>query len=210
MKKALLVLGLVILAGCAKERNLEATLTGRDGRDGRDGVDGVSCTVSALENGSKISCSDGSEISLYNGTNGQNGSDGEDGADGSSCSLTAISESSSLLSCTDGSSMTVSNGIDGRDGTDGSDGQDGSDGEDGEDALGATLSLYSSSSCVKISGTSSYTKSTGSGNRGLYTSSSCSSSSKFAEVSQGEAYWVSNTSLATLTDDGDLRVITFN
>jgi hypothetical protein len=74
---------------------------------------------------------------------------------------------------------------------------------------GATIKSYSGSSCTLITGTSMYVKATGSNNFGLYTSSSCSSSSKEHEVSQGESYWTSSNSLA-VHNDGSLRVITFN
>jgi hypothetical protein len=74
---------------------------------------------------------------------------------------------------------------------------------------GATITNYGSNSCTRITGTNSYVKPTGSNNIGLYTTSNCASNSKFAEVSQGEAYWVSSTSLGTWVD-GCLRVITFN
>jgi hypothetical protein len=67
---------------------------------------------------------------------------------------------------------------------------------------------YSASSCTRISGTSTYVKKNGS-NFKLYTSSSCSSNTSFAEVSQGEAYWASSSTLV-VHDDSSLNAITFN
>lgn len=222
MKKLLLVLTLVVAAGCAKDRSLEATVKAIDGIDGRDGRDGVSCTVEQQEGGAAIYCSDETYVFIANGrdgrdgqngtdgSNGEDGSNGSDGAAGTSCSVSQT-ETGALITCGD-TSAVIANGQDGQNGSDGQDGSDGEDGEDGQNgASSATIANYSSSSCVQLSGVSParYTKPTGSSNRGIYTSSSCSSSSKESEVSQGEAYWVSSNSLATL-NNGALRVITFN
>jgi hypothetical protein len=73
---------------------------------------------------------------------------------------------------------------------------------------GASIKSYTQSSCTLITGTSTYMKASNN-NFGLYSSSNCSSSSKFAEVSEGESYWASSNSLA-VWNDGSLRVITFN
>jgi hypothetical protein len=129
---------------------------------------------------------------------------GANGADGISCSV-AQTEGGALLSCSDGSETYMQNGLPGAEGPQGIPGQDGSDGDDG--SSGATLRDYSANSCTNMLGTTKYVKKNGS-NFKFYSHSSCSSSSAFAEVSQGEAYWVSATSLAVHADSV-IRVITF-
>lgn len=66
----------------------------------------VNCSVESAGNLTTITCPDGSQSIVINGTDGQNGQDGVDGINGS-------------------------NGIDGINGTDGQNGQDGVDGQDG-------------------------------------------------------------------------------
>lgn len=48
---------------------------GKAGKDGKDGKDGASCTVASLSNGARISCPDGTEVVVLNGTNGVDGQD---------------------------------------------------------------------------------------------------------------------------------------
>ncbi len=211
MKKLVLIALTIMLSACSVDRSLEATVTANDGRDGRDGIDGTSaiCTVERQENGALLSCSDGSYAFVQdgsNGSNGQNGENGSDGQDGNSCSVEQ-QEGGALITCGNSSAL-VQNGLNGTNGQDGQDGQDGEDGEDGDDGTLISLADYSGSSCTKIVGTSSYVKKNGS-NYKLYTSSSCSSSSAFAEVSQGEAYWAASNVLAVHADS-KLRVIIFN
>lgn len=180
MKKLMVVLAAMLMVGCAVDTETVRIIKGADGQDG------VSCTLLEVENGVTVSCSDESSFTIHNGTNGQNG---ENGSDGQSCSVEQTEEGA-LITCGE-STATVLNG------------------EDGENGSGAIINSYSSSSCTLIAGSTSYTKPTGSGNRGLYSASNCASNTKYAEVSQGEAYWVSNNMLATLADDGSLKVIVF-
>jgi hypothetical protein len=137
---------------------------------------------------------------------GEQGLPGLDGRDGTSCFVTAA-EGGANLSCSDGSSAFVANGLPGEQGPQGIPGLAGEAGADGDSGGAALLRDYSANSCTNIVGTSKYVKRSGS-NYKLYSSSSCSSSSAFAEVSQGEAYWVSSASLAVHADS-ILRVITF-
>lgn len=111
----------------------------------------------------EISCPDGTNEIIYDGTNGIDGANGEDGtsctiaefstgsmitcgetqafikngtngADGSACKVTtATNGTGALIECTDGSSAFIKHGENGTDGQDGADGQNGSDGQDGAD-----------------------------------------------------------------------------
>jgi hypothetical protein len=73
---------------------------------------------------------------------------------------------------------------------------------------GATIVLYSQTSCTRIGSTNRYLKVQGN-NVQFFSSSNCSSNSKLAEVSQGESFWVTGNMLAVY-DDCSVRVITFN
>lgn len=185
MKKFLVLAAATLIAGCSPTKELVEIYQGPPGQPGQNGV---SCSVTQVENGAVLSCSDETFVTITNGQNGQNGSDGE------SCSVEQT-ESGAQITCAN-SSATVLNGTDGQ------------DGEDGSGGMTVTIADYSSSSCTRITGTSTYIK-VGMTNAGLYTSSSCHSSSKFAEISQGESYWASGTALALWYDDG-VRVLTFN
>ncbi len=142
------------------------------------------------------------------------GDPGQDGINGTSCSAYQT-EGGAVLLCANGEEVFVSNGAPGPQGPqgipgiDGEDGEAGEDGQPGEDGSAASVTLldYSANSCTKILDTDAYVKKNGSNYR-LYSHSSCHSSTLFAEVSQGEAYWVSATALATHADS-KLRVIYF-
>lgn len=73
---------------------------------------------------------------------------------------------------------------------------------------GATIVLYAQTTCTRIGSTNRYLKVQGN-NVQFFSSSNCSSSSKLAEVSQGESFWVTGNMLAVY-DDCSVRVITFN
>jgi hypothetical protein len=194
MRYILVILGLLVATGCSVDKYTEATVIAKDGQNGVDGKDGVSCTIFPIEGGAQLSCSDDSSVVIRDGLNGTDGQDGQDGQDGNSCYVEET-EVGATITCGE-SFANIFNG------------QDGQDGEDGESAV-ATISNYSANSCTLISGTSSYVKKTGSSNYAFYTTSNCASNSKFAEVSQGEAYWLGPNVLGTHAD-GSLRVLTFN
>lgn len=142
---------------------------------------------------------------------GDPGLPGQDGASGQSCYVEASEEGGAYLTCGE-TTVFISNGLQGiqgpagEAGPQGPVGPQGPAGEDGDDRS-VTLYNYSGSSCTQILTTGKYVKLNGSNYR-LYSSSSCHSSSAFAEVSQGEAYWVSPTVLATHANS-TLRVIQF-
>lgn len=102
-------------------------------------------------------------------------------------------------------------GISGPQGPTGPQGPQGLQGPQGTSGTNSASIIrnYGSSACTRIVDTNSYVKPTGSNNFALYTSSSCSSNTKYAEISDGEAYWASSNTLATWVD-GCLRTITFN
>lgn len=216
MKKLFLIVMLIV--GCSSSKERVATLKAQDGVDGNAGQNGYSI-VSLYREASQCECEfsgealdmfldldysfTASEGDVYTNSlvtcNGRNGLDGADGANGQ-----------------DGI-----NGIDGEDGAIGPQGETGEQGpsgpqgEEGPQGLqgpagssGAVIVAYSGSSCQKLGTLSVYVKANGS-NYKLYTSSSCHSSSAFAEVSQGESYWVSGNALAVWYSNA-LRVITFN
>lgn len=83
-----------LLALCACAIEGPRGYSGLQGPPGNPGLPGSSCSVEQAENGSVITCDNGSTAVILNGTNGVNGQDGTDGQ----------------------------NGIDGQDGTDGQDG----------------------------------------------------------------------------------------
>lgn len=76
MKKLLLVS--MFLVSCM-QRTEEVTVVAKDGLNG---VNGTSCSVTPYENGSQISCSNGTSTFVSNGLNGQDGSNGVNGTNG--------------------------------------------------------------------------------------------------------------------------------
>jgi hypothetical protein len=71
------LLGLVLtLTACEDGRNGPQ---GQRGRQGFPGYNGTSCSVTAVSNGSIISCEDGTSTVVLNGTDGVDGNDGADG-----------------------------------------------------------------------------------------------------------------------------------
>ncbi len=207
MKFILALVATAVLAGCAS-RTDELTIGARNGLNGSNGHSLVSQYVSCtqLECGEAggtrldiyIDLDDSlsaTEADLYSNSlvacNGSNGLQGEPGSAGP----------------TGETGPTGAPGSNGLPGPTGPAGESGSPGSNGSDAT-ATIANYSSSSCTKIAGTSTYMKPNGS-NYKLYTSSSCHSSSAYAEVSEGESYWVSSSDLAVHSSTS-LRVISFN
>jgi len=85
------------------------------------GADGA-CSVSQEDGGALISCPDGSQAFVPNGTNGTNGADGMDGKDGvngkdgnngSSCSVQDLGDKA-ILACEDGTMVVIEDGKDGQ------------------------------------------------------------------------------------------------
>lgn len=83
-RKLISVLACLLLAACANERNLEATVTAVDGKAGKDGKDGVSalCTVTQYDNGALLNCGAGGTAFVENGATGADGVAGATGETG--------------------------------------------------------------------------------------------------------------------------------
>jgi hypothetical protein len=230
MKNVMILLVMVLIAGCANDRNLEATVTAIDGRNGHS-------IVSEYKQSTQLECeSSGSRLDMYidmddsltvsqgdvyansliacNGLNGlqgiqglpgTNGSNGSDGAQG----IPGAQGPQGIQGIAGPQGAPGLDGADGQPGPTGPQGPQGPQGIQGPaGSSGATIVSFSGSSCTRLTGTNSYLKASNN-NYALYTSSNCSSNSKFAEVSEGESYWVSANALAVYSDTG-LRVITFN
>lgn len=106
------LLVLIIMSGCAGPK-------GENGVDGRDGIDGTSCTVTATNTGSIVSCNDGTYafinngtngIDGINGTNGTNGLDGLNGVDGNDSIIQIIDPCGNSLSVIDEVLLKLSDG----------------------------------------------------------------------------------------------------
>lgn len=198
---------------------------GTDGANGSDGVNGSNGHSMAAETTtpSTLICPDGgSQVDFYIdlddsasvtagdtfqaasvACNGSNGLDGLNGSDGV-------------------------NGTDGADGQDGADGNDGQDGEDGEDSTvagpqgepgtpgtngtngsGATIVAFSPTACTLIS-TGFYAKSFAD-NVWLYTASTCSTASKYHNVSNSNPLKFIGTNIVVMFYlTNSITVVTFN
>jgi hypothetical protein len=194
-------------AGCSINKELVQFSNGKNGSNGKDGKDGsnahslVGLVVEYLE-----SCKNGgTALDLY-----------LDLDDSLSVTEGDLFQGQ-LLAC------NGSNGQDGLDGENGSDGEDGEDGEDGSDGLtgpvgpmgpqgpagspgaSVTITTYSTSSCTAISGSVYYVKL-----NNIYSSSSCSSNTKVAELTgSDDTFWVSSTKLAVENGSSSIRVINY-
>lgn len=235
IKKFLAVTAVLVLTACPGRKESVTIYQGHDGRDGRDAI----CTASRQEIGVLISCNDGSNAILLDGSTGPIGLPGADG-DSSSCSV-AQEEDGALISCSDGSSAFVSNGNPGNSGHDGNPGNSGHDGTSctvsqlvsgalitcgnssatvyngtngtdgsncGDGGSSTTITTYSSSSCTNL-GDGYYGKS-GSGQYAVYTSSSCSNSSKVATMDDSSpTFWLSASHLLVFADPSSVRKLAF-
>lgn len=75
---------------------------------GPAGEKGASCSTKNNGNGTvTVSCTDGTSVTLANGTNGTNGTNGDAGT---SCSITTRSDGGRIVSCTDGTIADIPNG----------------------------------------------------------------------------------------------------
>lgn len=99
-------------------------------------------------------------------------------------------------------------GANGSPGPTGPQGPAGPQGLTGPAGSSATIQVFTSSSCTLIA-TGYYAKA-GSTNASIYTGSTCHSSTKVAEVGDGDSFWVGANKLAVDYDDFGLKVITFN
>lgn len=95
---------------------------------GTPGKDGAPCSVKDNTDGTKtLTCPDGTNVTIVNGTDGQNGQQGPDGQTGpqgpqgdagSSCTATQI-DGGVLVQCTDGTNAIIPNGAQGQVGING-------------------------------------------------------------------------------------------
>jgi hypothetical protein len=221
MKKNVFIWILVLIClACGQDKETLTVIDGKNGTNGQNGQTGVDgrnghSIVTFQQEASSCECeTSGTRIDMYSDIddsltasendvylnslvvcNGRNGLDGARGRQGQQGDVGPRG-------------LPGSPGMTGAQGPVGPVGQQGPQGMQGPSGSSATITSYSSSNCTLISGTSSYVKPNGH-NYKLYASSSCSSNSAFAEVSEGESYWVSSTTLA-VWNDGSLRVIKFN
>lgn len=231
MQKMVFIITALLIGACGSKTELVEILKGDAGPSGISGVDGVngangtSCSVEQLENGAKITCTDGSFATVQNGSQGELGREGERGPDGSSCSTTPT-EAGALITCSNGTSAELLNGSTGQAGTGCSVAEivngaaitcgsssvsvyNGEAGTPGSNAPSSTITTYSNNVCTLIAGTNKYVKNSNN-NTSLYSSSSCNNNTKFAQVSQGESYWVGPRDLAIYNSSNSIRVIHFN
>ena len=187
-------------------------ISGSNGSDGANGhsmvsqfveSEGLDCTNGGtsldiyLDLDDSLSVSEGDfytgSLVACNGANGLNGKDGEKGAAGPA-------------GVAGPTGATGPAGVAGPTGPTGPQGPAGTAGATGPAGSGATITVYNSSSCVAISGTSYYVK-----NDAIYDVSSCSSSHKIIELTGGsDTFWVSSTKLAVENNGSGIRVINFN
>lgn len=235
--KKLLFITLTLLA-CTK-RTDQVSLTATDGLNGHDGTNGRDghSVVSMYNETSELECKAGgqrldlyldmdyslsvSENDLYmnslvvcNGVNGLNGEQGPQGEMGPQGLIGATGPQGLMgpqgLQGPKGATGAIGpQGVPGVMGPVGPQGPAGPQGMQGPaGSSGATIKLYASTSCTLVTGSNRYVKVQGQ-NVQFFSSSNCHSSTKLAEVSQGESFWVTGNILAVY-DDCSVRVITFN
>ncbi len=95
-------------------------------------------------------------------------------------------------------------GLQGNEGANGANGLDGKDG-----SSGAVISSYVSSNCTSISGTNLFVK-PNSSNSAVYSTGTCSGSSKLYEIENGTSLFLDSSILAIKLTTGGIRVIKFN
>lgn len=104
-------------------------------------------------------------------------------------------------------------GEQGNPGEQGAQGEQGIQGEQGEPGIpgpsAVMIQTYNSTTCTLIQGSNIYMKRTSSIVFTLYSSSTCTTAVKLADIKQGQSYWVANNMLSVWSNDS-LRVITFN
>lgn len=225
----LIKIGLLsLIVACSAPRQVVQIYKGDKGANGHS-------IVSAYANEESIVCDSlgGTRLDLYldmddslsvsegdqylnslvacNGLNGLNGKDGLDGADGANGQPGEMGPQGEAGPQGEVGPQGVAGeaGPIGPQGPTGPQGLPGVPGTNGTNGSSATITSYTSSSCTLVVGTSYYVKSNGS-NTGVYTSSSCSSSSKEFEMGEGDSMWLSTTQLAVkLVDTNGIRVVKF-
>ncbi len=212
---------MVTFMGCGAKETLRV-VDGTNGAPGADGHNGHSI-VSQYAEATDFECeSGGTRLDMYldlddtlsvssddsfqnslvacNGAEGLQGVPGEQGPQG-------IQGLVGPQGSGGGDSSTA--GPTGPQGPQGPQGLQGVPGVTGAPGTTVTIVSYTSSSCVLVANTSYYTKPNGS-NAALYSSSTCSSSSKVMELGSGQSAWLTSTSLAVKLSTTGMRVVTFN
>lgn len=220
--KTMFILFAMSLIACGPTKEVVQVVNGKDGSNGLNGHSLVSQFVTLHEG---LVCPNGGQsLDVY-----------LDNDDSLSVS-TADSYQSSVIACNGSNGLNGTTGATGAQGPDGLQGEAGPEGPQGPQGLagptgpqgpqgtagipgatgpqgpaGTTLTItaYTSGSCTSVPGTSYFVKNNGS-NTGVYTLSSCSSSSKVEELDDGESFWLSATKLGVVITSGGLRVISFN
>lgn len=147
---------------------------------------------------------------VCNGVDGTNGLDGKDGIDGVAGEPGAPGPQGPAgeIGATGPQGPQGETGAPGQAGAPGATGATGPQGPAGQPGSTVAVDTYSGSSCQKLKNTNSYVK-ISSNVAGLYSSSSCASNSKFAQVSQGESYWAAGNVLVVWGSSG-VTALTFN
>jgi len=89
---------------------LGAGCSGSNGAQGPAGTSGTSCTVTEVDGGAAVHCTDGTSVTVPNGSNGANGTNGSNGTNGTNgtpCTLLGNDGGSYTLTCPDGGAITV-------------------------------------------------------------------------------------------------------
>lgn len=238
MKSIILIV--LLIMGCAKsEYDIISGSNGKDGTDGKNGHSLVSQYLPATS--LECDSSGGSRLDIYidlddsltpstndryqnsvvicNGLNGLNGLDGINGTNGKD----GNNGHDGIAGPPGQAGPPGLNGNPGHDGVpgpqgqpgspgapgqDGKDGKDGAPGQDGKDAH-VNPKNVNSSSCTQIS--SNYYAKVKSNTVEIFSTSSCSSSSKvFILDSSSSTFWLSSSELAVFVDPAGLRVLTYN
>jgi hypothetical protein len=214
-----MTLMLALLVGCGAKREV---VQFNDGKDGKDGKNGHSL-VSEFNDASDLECPNGgtrldifidlddsltpTEDDKYLGSlvacNGANGKDGVDGEAGLMGPQGEVGPQG----------PAGEQGVAGPVGPMGPQGPAGAQGAQGlpgaTGSSGAIIKSYEDEKCVKIEGTSFFTKPNGK-NSGIFKASDCKSSSKEFELGEGDSMWLSADTLAVKLMSTGLRTIKFN
>lgn len=167
-------------------------------------------TLTVSENdvymGSLVACNGANGLDGLNGQDGLNGSDGQDGANGTD----GLTGQPGPQGVAGPQGDTGPQGVAGPVGPEGPQGLQGATGAQGPAGEGATVTAYSSTACIGITGTSFFEKAT-LNSVGIYTSSTCASNTKQIDLNKNSStFWLSQNSLGVFAAPNTLRVIRFN
>lgn len=234
MRTFLILFTLGALVSCAPKLEKVSTYNGKDGKNGHSLVseyvsasecidggtrldifidldDSLQVSYGDAYQGSLIACNGAQGIQGIQGIQGERGEVGAQGPQG----VPGIMGPQGLQGAQGQAGSPGPQGIPGPVGPigpQGPQGQQGIQGLTGPQGPAGASSLISittlpTSGCVLVTGTIYYVKFNGS-NSGVYTSSSCSSSSKVEEVGEGDSFWLAARILGVFSN-GSFRVINF-